>query len=37
MEWSERLDSYARVTGFPQSLFVAGDGRVVGTWIMGND
>lgn len=37
MDWPDRLDSYARATGFPQSLFVAGDGRVVGTWIMGND
>lgn len=24
-------------TGFPESLFIAGDGRIVGTWIMGND
>jgi hypothetical protein len=24
-------------TGFPRSLFIAEDGRVVGTWIMGND
>jgi hypothetical protein len=37
MDWPDRLDSYARATGFPQSLFMAGDGRVVGTWIMGND
>lgn len=35
--WQERIDNYHRVTGFPQSLFIAGDGRVVGTWIMGND
>ena len=37
MDWPARIESYARVTGFPASLFVAGDGRVVGTWIMGND
>src|ERR1700692_3038010 len=28
---------YNYVLKFPQSLFIAGDGRVVGTWIMGND
>lgn len=37
MTWPERIENYNRVTGFPASLFVAGDGRVVGTWIMGND
>lgn len=37
MQWSERLDHYHVATGFPRSLFIAGDGRVVGTWIMGND
>jgi len=37
MEWQQRIESYARATGFPRSLFVAEDGRVVGTWIMGND
>jgi len=35
--WEERIGSYVRQTGFPKSLFVAEDGRVVGTWIMGND
>jgi len=35
--WEDRIDSYVRQTGFPKSLFVADDGRVVGTWIMGND
>ncbi len=35
--WQERIDNYARETGFPKSLFVGPDGRVVGTWIMGND
>ena len=37
MNWDERIANYARVTGFPRSLFLADDGRVVGTWIMGND
>src|SRR6202046_252307 len=37
MDWRERVNSYARITGFPQSLFIAEDDRVVGTWIMGND
>ncbi len=37
MNWTDRIASYDRATGFPRSLFVAGDGRVVGTWIMGND
>ena len=37
MSLSERVASYHRETGFPESLFVGGDGRIVGTWIMGND
>jgi hypothetical protein len=37
MDWQERVESYGRLTGFPRSLFLAEDGRVVGTWIMGND
>jgi hypothetical protein len=37
MLWQERIDHYVSATGFPRSLFVAADGRVVGTWIMGND
>ena len=37
LTWGDRIDNYAKVTGFPTSLFVAEDGRVVGTWIMGND
>lgn len=35
--WDLRIDNYTRATGFPRSLFVSDDGRVVGTWIMGND
>lgn len=37
MTWQNRIDNYHKVTGFPESLFIAGDGRVVGIWIMGND
>src|ERR1700733_13225330 len=37
MYWEERIANYVRETGFPKSLFVAADDRVVGTWIMGND
>jgi hypothetical protein len=37
MKWTDRIDNYAQQSGFPGSLFVATDGRVVGTWIMGND
>jgi hypothetical protein len=37
LTWEDRIANYERVTGFPKSLFIAGDGRVVGTLIMGND
>jgi hypothetical protein len=37
MTWPERIRNYTVVTGFPRSLFVSEDGRVVGTFIMGND
>ena len=37
MDWEARIANYVNVTKFPRSLFVAEDGRVVGTWIMGND
>ena len=37
MRWDQRIANYVRETKFPRSLFVAEDGRVVGTWIMGND
>jgi hypothetical protein len=33
----DRIDNYVRVTKFPRSLFISEDGRIVGTWIMGND
>jgi hypothetical protein len=37
MRWEDRITNYVRQTGFPRSLFLAEDGRVVGVWIMGND
>jgi len=37
MDWQDRIDSYTRETKFPRSLFASEDGRIVGTWIMGND
>lgn len=37
MRWEDRIENYVRETGFPRSLFISEDGRVVGTWIMGND
>ena len=37
MTLQERIDNYIRVTGFPRSVFLSSDGRMVGTWIMGND
>ncbi len=37
MDWNARIDSYVQLTKFPRSLFISEDGRVVGTWIMGND
>lgn len=37
MHWESRIANYVKETKFPGSLFMAGDGRVVGTWIMGND
>lgn len=36
MHWDQRIANYTRETKFPKSLFTAEDGRVVGTWIMGN-
>lgn len=37
MHLQERIDNYVKVTRFPRSLFLSEDGRIVGTWIMGND
>jgi hypothetical protein len=37
LSWDARIENYAEQTGYPKSLFVGEDGRVVGTWIMGQD
>lgn len=37
MTWEERIANYSAITKFSQSLFIGEDGRVVGTWIMGNN
>jgi hypothetical protein len=37
MTLQERINNYVKETKFPRSLFVSEDGRIVGTWIMGND
>jgi len=31
-----RIENYVKETKFPRSLFLSEDGRIVGTWIMGN-
>jgi hypothetical protein len=33
----QRVDHYVKLTKYPRSLFVSEDGRLVGTWIMGNN
>ena len=35
--WIDRIADYAFETGYPEALFIAADGRLVGTWILGND
>jgi len=37
MTLQERIDSYVSETGYPRSLFISEDGRIVGTWIMGQN
>lgn len=37
MSWNDRISSYDANSGFPKCLFMAGDGRCVGIFIMGND
>ena len=32
-----RIENYAASLPYPRSLFLGGDGRIVGTWIMGNN
>lgn len=36
MDAQSRIDNYVKETKFPRSLFLSEDGRIVGTWIMGN-
>jgi hypothetical protein len=37
MSWAQRIENYLEVTKYPQSVFVGSDGRLVGTFIMGNN
>lgn len=37
MTLQDRIDNYVDETGYPRSLFISEDGRIVGTWIMGNN
>ncbi len=37
MTLEERIDHYTKTLPFPRSLFLGGDNRIVGTWIMGNN
>jgi hypothetical protein len=37
MNLQARIDNYVKETGYPRSLFLSEDGRIVGTWIMGNN
>lgn len=36
MNLQARIDHYVAQTRYPRSLFISEDGRIVGTWIMGN-
>jgi hypothetical protein len=33
----DRINNYVKESGYPRSLFVGEDGRIVGTWVMGNN
>ena len=37
MDLQNRIDNYVKETKYPRSLFIGDDGRIVGTWIMGNN
>jgi len=37
MTLEDRIESYEKLTNYPKSLFLGGDGRLVGTWIMGQN
>jgi len=36
MNNQDRIENYLEKTKYPRSLFLSEDGRIVGTWIMGN-
>lgn len=36
MKLEQRIENYLLETKFPRSVFISEDGRLVGTWIMGN-
>jgi hypothetical protein len=36
MNLQDRIDHYVAKTGYPRSIFLSEDERIVGTWIMGN-
>lgn len=33
----DRINNYCQQTGYPRNIFLGEDGRIVGTWIMGNN
>lgn len=37
MTLQERIDNYVKETGYPRSLFISEDNRIVGTWIFGQN
>ncbi len=36
MELQTRIQNYCTETGYPNGLYVGGDGRMLGIWVMGN-
>lgn len=37
MTLQQRIESYVNLTGYPRSLFISDDNRIVGTWLMGQN
>ena len=37
MTLQDRLDNYHQTLGYPQATFIGEDGRICGTWVMGNN
>lgn len=37
LKWADRIENYKWETKYPDSLMVAGDGRMVGYWLLGNN